>query len=264
MSRLQVDLSGRVAIVTGAASGIGRAIAGALAASGAAVCVSDLNELGAREVVAEMEQRGARGLACRTDVRDRAQVQTMVDATVRAFGRLDMLVNNAGLQFIAPVLEFPEEQWDRLLGVMLTGTFLCTKYSLPHMMTNRWGRVVNLSSIHGLVASPFKSAYVSAKHGIVGFTRTLALEVAGQGITANAICPGYVRTPLVEAQIQDQARAHRISPEDVTTTVILAQAAIKRLLEPAEIADLALYLCSDAAAGVTGSVFPIDAGWTAR
>lgn len=264
MSRLHVDLSGKAAIVTGAASGIGRAIAEALASSGAAVCVSDINEDGAREVVAEMERRGARGLACRTDVRDRAQVHTMVGETVRAFGRLDILVNNAGLQFIAPVQEFPEEQWDRVLGVMLTGTFLCTKYSLPQMVSNRWGRVVNISSIHGLVASPFKSAYVSAKHGIIGFTRTLALEVAEQGITANAICPGWVRTPMVEGQIADQARVHRIPQEDVVAKVILASAAIKRLLEPAEIADLALYLCSDAAAGVTGAAFPIDAGWTAR
>ena len=264
MNRLHVDLSGKVAIVTGAASGIGRAIAEALASSGAAVCVSDVNEGGAQEVVAQMERRGARGLACRTDVRDRAQVQATVGQTVRAFGRLDILVNNAGLQFIAPVQEFPEEQWDRLVGVMLTGTFLCTKHSLPHMVANRWGRVVSMSSIHGLVASPFKSAYVSAKHGIIGFTRTLALEVAEHGITANAICPGWVRTPLVEGQIADQARVNRIPEQDVVTKIILAPAAIKRLLEPAEIADLTLYLCSDAAAGVTGSAFSIDAGWTAR
>ena len=264
MNRLHVDLSRKAAIVTGAASGIGRAIAEALASSGAAVCVSDINGGAAREVVAEMERHGARCLACRADVRDRGEVQAMVAETVRAFGRLDILVNNAGLQFIAPVLEFPEEQWDHLLGVMLTGTFLCTKYSLPQMMGNRWGRIVNISSIHGLVASPFKSAYVSAKHGIIGFTRTLALEVAEQGITANAICPGWVRTPLVEGQIADQARMHRIPQEDVVARVILSSAAIKRLLEPTEIADLTLYLCSDSAAGVTGAAFSIDAGWTAR
>jgi len=188
----------------------------------------------------------------------------MVGATVGAFGRLDILVNNAGLQFIAPVHEFPEEQWELLVGVMLTGTFLCTKHSLPHMIANRWGRVINISSIHGLVASPFKSAYVSAKHGIVGFTRTLALEVAEHGITANAICPGWVRTPLVEGQIAEQARMYRIPEGEVIDKVVLAPAAIKRLLEPTEIADFVLYLASDAAAGLTGAALPLDAGWTAR
>ncbi len=264
MSRLHVDLHGKAAVVTGAASGIGRAIAEALVASGAAVCVSDVNAVAAREVTAQMEREGGRAVACRADVRDRGQVQAMIDETAGVFGRLDILVNNAGLQFIAPVHEFPEEKWDLLLGVMLTGTFLCTKYSLPHMMANRWGRVVNISSIHGLVASPFKSAYISAKHGIVGFTRALALEVAEHGITANAICPGWVRTPLVEGQTAEQARLHRILPDEVVEKIVLAPAAIKRLLEPEEIASLVLYLCSDAAAGVTGAALAIDAGWTAR
>jgi len=264
MSQLHVDLQGKTAVVTGAGSGIGREIAKALASSGAAVCIGDVNEVAAREVTAQIERRGGRAVASRTDVRDRGQVRAMIEETVRRFGRLDILVNNAGLQVIAPVWEFPEEKWDLLVGVMLTGTFLCTRYSLPHMMANRWGRVVNISSIHGLVASPFKSAYVSAKHGIVGFTRTLALEVAEHGITANAICPGWVRTPLVEGQIADQARVQRIRPEEVLEKVVLAPAAIKRLLEPEEIASLVLYLCSDAAAGVTGAALAIDAGWTAR
>jgi len=264
MSRLHVDLHGKAAVVTGAASGIGRAIAQALVTSGAAVCVSDVNAVAACEVTAQMEREGGRAVAYRADVRDRSQVQAMIDETAGIFGRLDILVNNAGLQFIAPVHEFPEEKWDLLLGVMLTGTFLCTRYSLPHMMANRWGRVVNISSIHGLVASPFKSAYISAKHGIVGFTRALALEVAEHGITANAICPGWVRTPLVEGQTAELARLHRIPPEEAVEKIVLAPAAIKRLLEPEEIASLVLYLCSDAAAGVTGAALAIDAGWTAR
>lgn len=264
MSQLNVDLRGKAAIVTGGGSGIGKAIAEALASAGVGVCVSDLDEARARKVAMEMERSGAHTIACRADVRESEQVRAMVAEAVRAFGRLDILVNNAGLQFIAPVQEFPEEQWDLLVGVMLTGTFLCTKHSLSHMMANRWGRVINISSIHGLVASPFKSAYVSAKHGIVGFTRTLALEVAEHGITANAICPGWVRTPLVEGQIAEQARVHRIPEEEVIDKIVLSSAAIKRLLEPKEIADLVTYLCSDAAAGFTGAALPLDAGWTAR
>lgn len=264
MRQLHADLHGKAAVVTGAGSGIGRAIAETLASAGAQVCVTDVDEARAGQVVGEIQRRGARAIAWRADVRDGGQVRTMVAETLGAFGRLDILVNNAGLQFIAPVHEFPEEKWDLLVGVMLTGTFLCTKHCLPHMMANRWGRVINISSIHGLVASPFKSAYVSAKHGIVGFTRTLALEVAEHGITANAICPGYVRTPLVEGQIAEQARMYRIPEGEVIDKIVLAPAAIKRLLEPEEIADLVLYLCSDAAAGFTGAALPLDAGWTAR
>lgn len=258
------DLHGRAAIVTGAGSGIGRAIAETLARSGAAVCVSDVNERGARETAAQIERGGGRAVVSRTDVRDRDQVRTMTDETVRALGRLDILVNNAGLQHIAPVHEFPEEKWDLLIGVMLTGTFLCTKYSLPYMMANRWGRIVNVSSIHGLAAVPFKSAYISAKHGIIGFTRAVALETAERGITANAICPTYTRTPLVMGQIAEQARVHRLSEQEVVEKIMLAPAAIKRLLEPEEVATLVLYLCSEAASAVTGAVYALDAGWTAR
>jgi 3-hydroxybutyrate dehydrogenase len=264
MSRAPFDLHGRTAIVTGGGSGIGRAIATMLAQAGAAVCVSDVHERAAQETAAQIDQAGGRAITSRTDVQNREQVRAMVGDTVRTLGRLDILVNNAGLQHIAPVHEFPEEKWDLLIGVMLTGTFLCTKYTLPHMMAQRWGRIVNISSIHGVVASPFKSAYISAKHGIIGFTRTVALEAAEHGITANAICPAYVRTPLVEGQIADQARVHKLTPQQVVEQVMLAPAAIKRLLEPEEIATLALYLASDAASGITGAVYTIDAGWTAR
>lgn len=259
-----LGLEGRAAIVTGAGSGIGRAIAHALAGQGAAVCIGDINLDAARTVASEIERAHGRALAVRADVSQRGPVQALVAETTRAFGRLDILVNNAGLQFIAPIEEYPEERWDQLIGIMLTGTFLCTKYALPHMKARRWGRVVNISSIHGLVASPFKSAYVSAKHGIIGFTRTLALEVAEHGITANAICPGYVRTPLVENQIADQAKVHGIPPQEVVERIMLAPAAIKRLLEPDEIAAAVLYLCSENARGVTGSALAVDAGWTAR
>jgi 3-hydroxybutyrate dehydrogenase len=180
------------------------------------------------------------------------------------FGRIDILVNNAGLQHIAPVVEFPEDRWDYLLRVLLTGTFLCCKYAVPHMIRQKWGRVINIASLHGKVASPFKSAYVSAKHGVLGFTKVLALEVAEHNITSNAICPAYVRTPLVEKQIDEQARRHGISPEEVVRKIMLEPAAIRRLLEPEEVAAMALYLCSDQASGITGAALDIDLGWTAR
>src|ERR1019366_2890000 len=167
-------------------------------------------------------------------------------------------------QYMAPVVDFPEDRWEQLIGVILTGTFLCCKYAVPHMIRQRWGRVINLGSIHGKVASPFKSAYVAAKHGVLGFTKVLALEVAEQNITANAICPAYVRTPMVEGQIAEQARRHSISPEEVVQKIMLAPAAIRRLLEPEEVASLVLYLCSDQASGITGAALDIDLGWNAR
>ncbi len=193
-------LAGKVAVVTGAASGIGRAIAESLAAEGAAVCVADLNARGAQEAADALRRAGRRAHALPVDVAEPASVRSMIEETVAVCGRLDVLVNNAGLQHIAPIVEYPEAQWERLIRVMLTGTFLCTKYVLPHMIPRKWGRVVNVASAHGLVASPFKSAYVAAKHGIVGFTKVAAWEVAEHGITVNAVCPGYVRTPLVEGR----------------------------------------------------------------
>lgn len=258
------DLTGKAGLVTGAGSGIGRAIAKMLAAHGASVGVCDLNESASRKVVAEIEQSGGQALALQADVSKSNHVRAAVQTTVEKFGRVDILVNNAGLQFIAPVHEFPEEKWNLLIGVMLTGSFLCTKYALPPMMAQRWGRIINISSIHGLVASPFKSAYIAAKHGIIGLTKTVALEVADYGITVNAICPSYVRTPLVEGQIAEQSKLHKIPEAEVVEKIMLAQAAVKRLLEPEEIAGLVLYLCSGGAAGVTGAAYTIDGGWTAR
>jgi len=165
---------------------------------------------------------------------------------------------------VAPITEYPEEKWHRLVGVMLTGTFLCTKYVLPAMINRRWGRIINIASAHGLVASPFKSAYVSSKHGIVGFTKVAAWEVAESGVTVNAVCPGYVRTPLVESQIADQARVHRIPETEVVEKIMLQPAAIKQLIEPEEVAALVRYLCTDEARMITGAALSIDAGWTAR
>jgi 3-hydroxybutyrate dehydrogenase len=258
------DLRNRVAIVTGAGSGIGRAIALALHVRGAAVCIADIDETGGRAVESEIIRAGGQATFIPTDVSQGEAVRAMVEGTVRALGEPGILVNNAGLQHVSPVVDFPEERWHHIIGVMLTGTFLCTKYTLPYMIRRRWGRVVNVASVHGLIASPFKAAYVSAKHGVVGFTKTVAWEVAGDGVTVNAVCPGYVRTPLVEKQIAAQARVHGIPEEEVVRHVMLEPQAMKRLLEPEEVAALTIYLCSDEAAGLTGAALPIDGGWTAH
>jgi 3-hydroxybutyrate dehydrogenase len=258
------QLAGRAAVVTGAGSGIGRAVAQALARAGVAVAVADVDAGRAQAVAAEIAAAGGRAQAVACDVADVGAVRTMVAHTVERFGRLDILVNNAGLQYVAPVVDYPEDRWRRLLDVMLTGTFLCTKYALPHMIRQRWGRVVNIASAHGLVASPFKAAYVAAKHGVVGFTRAAAWEVGEHRITVNAICPGYVRTPLVEGQVADQARVHGIAPAEVVEQVMLPVHALKRLIEPEEVAALTVFLCTDAAVMITGAALPLDAGWTAR
>ncbi len=259
-----MDLSGKTAIVTGGASGIGHAISEALARSGANVVIADLDVKGGEQAAAEMRRVGGQSLFVRTNVAEAGDVRTLVDRAGTKFGGLDILVNNAGLQFIAPVIDFPEERWSQLLGVMLTGPFLCSKYALPYMIERKWGRIINIGSIHAKVASPFKSAYNAAKHGVLGLTKTIALEVAQHNVTCNAICPAYVRTPLVEKQIAEQARRHGISSEDVVTKIMTEPAAIKRLLEPSEVASLALYLCSDQAAGFTGAALDIDLGWTAK
>lgn len=249
----------RVAIITGAASGIGLAVAEALAREGHQVVVTDINADAGQAVA---ERLG--GLFVHANLAERAACRRVVDETLAAYGRVDILVNNAGFQHIDPIEDFPEETWETMLAVMLTAPFLLTKYVWPSMKANGWGRIVNIASIHGLVASPFKSAYISAKHGLIGLTRTAALEGGAYGITVNAICPAYVRTPLVENQIADQARTRGISEDEVIQQVMLEPAAIKRLIEPSEVADLVLYLCSERAGAITGSAITIDLGWTAR
>ena len=255
-----IRLEGRSALVTGAASGIGRAIAEALAAAGANVLLSDLDDAAGTEVARSLP----RAIYEHCDVASRDECRSLVARAEREWGGVDILVNNAGLQHVAPIEEFPEERWEQLIRIMLIGPFLLTRASLPAMYRKGWGRVINISSLHGLVASPFKSAYVSAKHGLVGLTKTVALEAAEHGVTANAICPSYVRTPLVESQIADQARVHGIGADEVVRDIMLGPAAVKRLLEPTEVAAYALFLCSDAAAGITGATQVIDCGWTAR
>ncbi|MGA9063168.1 D-beta-hydroxybutyrate dehydrogenase [Candidatus Sulfotelmatomonas gaucii] len=257
-------MKGKVAIVTGGASGIGLAIVESFAQVGVNCVIADMDVAGGERAAAKLQEAGTPCLFVATSVSQPDQVRHLVDATIEKFGRLDILVNNAGLQFVTPVVEFPEERWDTLIGVMLTGTFLCCKYALPHMIKQKWGRIINVNSLHGKVGSPFKVAYVSAKHGVLGLTKVVALEVAEHNITCNAICPAYVRTPLVEKQIENQARSHGISEEEVIQKIMLEPAAIKRLLDPSEVASLVRYLCSDDAAGITGAALDIDLGWTAH
>ena len=255
---LETSLGGKVALITGGGGGFGRAIANTYADAGARVVITDARESG-REVAEEVD-----GSFILADLSDMETTRELCREAIESEGGVDILVNNAGLQHIAPVEEFPDDDWARLVQIMLVAPFQLTKYVVPGMKERAWGRIINLSSIHGLVASPFKSAYVSAKHGLVGLTRTTALELGEFGITVNAICPGYSNTPLTRGQVADQARTRGISESDVIEKVMLEPAAIKRLVEPDEIASLALYLASEGARSITGAAISIDAGWTAR
>jgi 3-hydroxybutyrate dehydrogenase len=259
-------LAGKVSLVTGSTSGIGLGIARALADAGSAVV---LNGLGAAAEIAKTRDQitaefGVEVSYSPADMTDGAAIAEMVAATVAGHGRLDILVNNAGIQFVAPLDQFPVEKWNAILAINLSSAFHTTRLALPVMRRNRFGRIINIASAHGLVASPFKAAYVAAKHGIVGLTKVAALEAAEDGITCNAICPGYVYTPLVEAQIDGQARTHGISREQVIHDVLLAQQPNKRFATVEELGALTVFLASDAAASITGIALPVDGGWTAH
>lgn len=259
-----MSLQGKVGIVTGGASGIGKAIAFAMAEAGAHVVIADLNKQVGEEIAKALTLSGATALFQKMDVSKWKDAKRCVDATVDRLGQIDIVVNNAGLQHVAPIQDFPEEKWDLLIGVMLSGAFYLTKYAFPYMIRQRFGRIINIDSAHGLTASPFKSAYVSAKHGLLGLTKVIALEGAAHNINAVAVCPGYVRTPLVEQQITDQAKAHGISEQEVMENVILAPQAVKRLLEPREVAEMVVFLCTAQASGITGTHIAMDLGWTAH
>jgi 3-hydroxybutyrate dehydrogenase len=248
-----------VAIVTGAASGIGRAVAEALAQRGDRVVAIDIDKVGGQVVADAIDAQFVKA-----DLSQRKDCQRLIAETLERYGRVDILVNNAGFQHIESIETFPAEIWDKMIAVMLTAPFLLTQSVWQAMKANGWGRIINISSIHGRVASPFKSAYVTAKHGLIGFTRSAALEGGAHGITVNAICPSYVQTPLVEGQIADQAQTHQLTRDEVLEQVILAPAAIKRLIRPEEIASLVVYLCSEEAGVITGADWAIDLGWTAR
>jgi len=251
-STVDVDLTGRSALVTGAASGIGRACAERLARAGASVTVLDLDGDAAKKVA-----EGIGGEALQADLSDYEVLDNLeVDA--------DIVVNNAGLQHVAPIEEFPPERFSLILRIMLEAPFRILQKALPGMYEKGWGRVINISSVHGLRASPYKSAYVSAKHGLEGLSKTIALEGGPKGVTSNCINPAYVKTPLVEKQIADQARIHGISEDEVIEKIMLTEPAIKRLIEPEEVAELAVFLCSKEASFINGASIVMDGGWTAR
>jgi 3-hydroxybutyrate dehydrogenase len=259
-------LAGKVALVTGSTSGIGLGIARSLAAAGAGVV---LNGFGDADEITKIRHELAEdyGVAVSyspADMASPAAIADMVVSTLLQRGHLDILVNNAGIQHVAPIEQFPTEKWDQVLSINLSSAFHTTRMALPAMREHGCGRIINVASAHGLVASPFKAAYVAAKHGIIGLTKVTALETAEQGITCNAICPGYVYTPLVAAQIDSQAKAHGISRDQVIRDVLLAPQPNKKFATVEEIGALAVFLASDAAASITGTALPVDGGWTAH
>ena len=252
------SIEGKNVVITGASGGIGEALSEIYYDNGANLVLTDIEPRlqngnypdGARLISGDLSGLGS--------------VENLAKRILDEVDAVDILINNAGLQIVTPVDEFPDADWLKLIQVMLVAPFQLTKYFLPGMKRNKWGRIINISSIHGLVASPFKSAYVAAKHGLVGFTKTVATEVGEDGITANAICPGYVDTPLSRGQIKSQSELHGINEDEVISKIMLQNASIKKLINPSEIASLALFLSSNSAKSITGSAYSIDAGWTAR
>nr|WP_298248578.1 3-hydroxybutyrate dehydrogenase [uncultured Halomonas sp.] len=255
---MSASVTPRVALVTGTSSGIGEAVVRHFCRLGHQVLAVDFNPAG-REVA---EEAGASFFEA--DLTGGAACQAAVAEAIKRFGRVDILVNNAGIQHVSPIEAFPEAKWRQIIDLMLTAPFLLSQAVWPSMRENGWGRIVNIASVHAQVASPGKSAYISAKHGMIGLTKTAALEGGGQGITANAICPAYVKTPLVDNQIADQAQMHGMQEQEVIEQIMLKNAAVKRLIEPAEVAELVAYLASDSAGAVTGASWNIDLGWTAQ
>jgi 3-hydroxybutyrate dehydrogenase len=258
-------LTGRSAVVTGSTSGIGRAIAELYAANGANVMLNGFGDAaGIERLRQSLEAQGVKARYHGADMSKPAEIRELVAQAERELGAVDILVNNAGIQHVAPVDQFPEDRWDAIIAVNLSSAFHATKAALPGMKKRRFGRIVNIASAHGLVASPNKSAYVAAKHGIIGFTKAAALETAEEGIRVNAICPGFVHTPLVQKQIEDRAREAGISEERAAKEIILAPQPTKEFVTVEQIAAMALYLAGDAAAQINGASFAIDGGWTAR
>ncbi|MGH8510796.1 MAG: 3-hydroxybutyrate dehydrogenase [Gammaproteobacteria bacterium] len=259
-------LNGKTAIVTGSTSGIGLAIARALAETG---CNIVLNGFGNADEIEKLRLglesgHGVRAVYHGADMSKPSEIARMAQQALATFGAVDILVNNAGIQHVAPIEDFPPEKWDAIMAINLSSAFHTIRALLPAMKARSWGRIINIGSAHALVASPFKSAYVTAKHGLLGLTKTVALEVAQCGITCNAICPGYVFTPLVEGQIDDTAKARGISREAVIRDVLLAAQATKQFVKPEDLGQLAVFLASDAAAQITGAALPVDGGWTAH
>lgn len=259
-------LKGKSAVVTGSTSGIGLGIARALAGAGANVMLNGFGDTGEIERLRTSlaGQHRVNVEYSPADMSKPDQIVAMIEQAQQRFGTVDVLVNNAGIQHVSPVENFPGEKWEQIVAINLSSNFYAIKAALPGMKQRNWGRIINIASAHGLVASPFKSAYVAAKHGVLGLTKSVALEVAETNITCNAICPGYVRTPLVEGQIKDQARVHNMSEEQVVRDVMLAAQPSKRFATVEQLGELVLFLCSPAASSITGVPLSMDGGWTAR
>jgi len=258
-------LKGKSALVTGSTSGIGLAIARAMAAQGANVTINGFGDTAAieKERSGIEKEFGVKAIYSAADMTKPAEIADMVKTAEKTFGSLDVLVNNAGIQFVSPIEEFPIDKWDQIIAINLSAAFHAIRAAVPGMKSRKWGRIISTASAHSLVASPFKAAYVTAKHGLAGLTKTVALELATFGVTCNCISPGYVWTPLVEKQIPDTAKARGITEEEVKRDVILAAQPTKEFITVDEIASLAVYLCSDAAKSITGANLSIDGGWTA-
>lgn len=253
----------RTVLITGSTSGIGLGIAKAFAFQSCNIIFNGLEPDGAQIAENAAREAGVKHLFSPANMMDPAAIRELADAGTKTFGRIDILVNNAGIQHVSPVETFPEEKWDAILAINLSAAFHLSKAVWPSMKEQRWGRIINIASAHGLVASEFKSAYVAAKHGLLGLTKTLALEGASHRITANAVCPGYVHTPIVEKQLEDQMRAHNMSREEVVEKVMLQKQAIKEFNSIESIVAAVMYLASDAASTTTGIALPVDGGWTA-
>jgi len=259
-------LKGKSALVTGSTSGIGLGIARAMAAQGANITINGFGDKDAIETERSKLQKdfGVEAVYSPADMTKPAEIAAMVQTAQQRFGALDILVNNAGIQFVAPIEEFPVEKWDEIIAIGLSSVFHAIRAAVPGMKQRKWGRIINTASAHSLVASPFKVAYVSAKHGLAGLTKTVALELATFGITCNCISPGYVWTPLVEKQIPDTMKARHMTEEQVKRDVLLAAQPTKEFVTIDQVAELAVYLCSDAAKSITGANLSIDGGWTAE
>lgn len=259
-------LKGKNAIITGSTSGIGQGMARALAGAGANVMLNGFGDSDKIEQdrAALEKETGVKVLYHGADMTKPDEIEDLVSTTKKNLGSVDIVINNAGIQFVSAIEEFPVEKWDAIIAINLSSAFHTTRCAVPHMKEAGWGRIINLASAHALVASPYKSAYVAAKHGIAGLTKTVALEVAKHGITCNAICPGYVRTELVERQIPDTAKTRGITEEEVVQNVLLAAQPTKEFTKVEDIGALATFLCGDAAANITGTLLPIDGGWTAQ
>ncbi|MES2271134.1 MAG: 3-hydroxybutyrate dehydrogenase [Pseudomonadota bacterium] len=261
-----MTLQGKTALITGSTSGIGLAYAKALAGQGANIVINGFGDKDAieKERVALEQTSGAKALYSGHDLTKVDQIEAMMAEAAKAFGGVDILINNAGMQHVAPVETFPVDKWDLIIALNLTAAFHTTRLAVPYMKEKKWGRIIQTASAHSKAASPFKSAYVTAKHGLAGFTKTVALEVATFGVTANCISPGYVWTPLVENQIPDTMKARNMTREQVINDVLLAGQPTKEFVTPEQVAAIALFLCGDAASQITGANLSVDGGWTAQ